>query len=185
MWALACMRDHFQLTALCSSWSNKYLFIGHFCGKGKLLLVRDSQFLFSLAQSREINICSGLRVPRQPRAHPHFLLSLRDVGYVAFGLWLQPVAKLGDFWFLFTHFYFGCNILHGAKKRRLKSCCLQHIESCVAFTCVCAKGRAVLSSALEILFLTKNINRKVVFAHSKNKFLPRVPLCLIFFSYGW
>lgn len=159
---------HFQLTALCSSLSNKYLFIGHFCGKHKLLLVRDSQFLFSLAESREINICSGFiawQFQIQSRTCHHSLFSLRDVGDAEFGLWLQPVAKVGDFRFHFTHFYFVCNILQDAKKGGWDLSPAP--QSCVDFPCVCPKDRAVLSSALEILFLSKKVNRKVVFAHSK------------------
>lgn len=157
MWPFACMRNHFQLTSLCNSLSNKYIFIRHFCGKHKVLLVKDSQFLSCLAESREINLCSGFiawQFQIQSRTCHHFLFSLRDVGDAEFGLWLQPVAKMGDFRFHFTHFCFGCNIFHGAKKGGW-DLAVSTPQSCVDFTCVCPKGRAVLSLALEILFLTK------------------------------
>lgn len=161
MWALACMRDHFQLTALCNSLSNKYLFIGHFYGKHKLLLVRDSQFLFSLAESREMNICSGVAVPSP--AQNTSSLFIPSEGCRRCGIWALPAASSKTERFLVPFYTFLLWVYHPSWcKKKEKSCC-------VYFTCVCPKGRAVLSSALEILFLSKKVNRKVVFAHSKKR----------------
>lgn len=106
-----------------------------------------------------------------------------EVGEEAFGLWLQPAAKLWDSWFLFTVSYFGYSMLHSAKKggQNLLSSTPQN---CVDFICVYLTGGAEFSSALEILFLSKKVNRRW-YLHTLKKsieLLLNVPLMLIFFS---
>ena len=63
-------------------------------------------------------------------------------------------------------------------------------KSCVDFICVCLRGRAEFSSALEILFPREKGRQKMVFAPSKKKkkgkeLLLNVPSCLIFFLRGF
>lgn len=71
-----CMREHFQLTAPCNSLSNKYLFIGHYCGKSKLLLARDSQFLSSPTESPGKSTSAVYLLPDISKSSPEHVVTL-------------------------------------------------------------------------------------------------------------
>lgn len=118
-WPLACMRDHFQLTAPCNSLSNKYLFIGHYCGKSKLLIVRESQFLSNPSESPGKSIFAVYLLPDISKSSPEHVITLYSLwGSRRGGIWaLTPASsKAVRFLFLFTVCYFGCSTFHSEKK---------------------------------------------------------------------
>lgn len=162
MWLLACMRDHFQLTAPCNSLSNKYLFIGYYCGKSKLLLVRDSQFLSSPAECPGKSTFAVYLLPDISKSSPAHVVTLYSLwGSRRGGIWALTSASSKAVRFLVPFYRFLLWVLHPSYcKKGGQNLLSSTPESCVDFICVRLKGRAEFSSALEILFPREKSQQK-------------------------
>lgn len=164
-----CTRDHFQLTAPCNSLSIKYLFIGHYSGKNKLLLVRDSQFLSSPAESPGKSAFAVYLLPDISKSSPERVVTLYSLwGSRRGGIWALIPASSKAMKFLVPFLQFSTLGVgpFTMQKKGGQNLLSSTPQSYVYFINMCLKGRTEFSSALEIVSQEES-QQKMVFAHSK------------------